>query len=65
MPKDVLGQFELTMFRLRSRERLRDRFTYCLKRALAPTYKDLETLSLPAPLEFLYPLVRPFRLIRR
>lgn len=64
-PRDVLGLFELTMFRLRSRERLRDRFTYCLKRALEPTYKDLETVSLPASLEFLYPLVRPLRLIRR
>lgn len=63
-PEDVPSQFELTRFRLRTRERLRDRFTYCFKRALSPTYKDLENLSLPPSLEFLYPLVRPFRLIR-
>jgi hypothetical protein len=63
-PTDVVGQFELTMFRLRSRERLRDRLTYCFKRALAPTYKDIETWTLPRSLEFLYPLVRPIRLIR-
>lgn len=62
---DVLSQFELTLFRLRSREHFRDRVNYCFKRALSPTYKDLETVSLPSSLEFLYPLIRPFRLIRR
>jgi hypothetical protein len=64
-PEDMPSQFELTRFRLRSRERLRDRLNYCFRRALSPTYKDLETVSLPPSLEFLYPLVRPFRLIRR
>lgn len=64
-PADVPGLFELTRFRLRSRERLRDRLNYCLKRALTPTHQDLERLTLPTSLEFLYPLVRPFRLIRR
>lgn len=64
-PEDVPGLLELTRFRLRSRERLRDRVSYCLKRALTPTYQDLEKLTLPTSLEFLYPLVRPFRLIRR
>lgn len=64
-PEKPHGQFELALFRLRSREHLRDRVTYCFKRALAPTYQDLEGLSLPPSLEFLYPLVRPFRLIRR
>ena len=63
-PEDVPSQLELTRFRLRSRERLRDRITYCFRRALSPTYKDLENFSLPPSLEFLYPLVRPFRLIR-
>lgn len=63
-PREVPSQLELTRFRLRSRERLRDRITYCFRRALSPTYKDLENLSLPPSLEFLYPLVRPFRLIR-
>jgi len=62
---DVLSQFELTVFRLRSREHLRDRINYCFRRALSPTYQDLETVSLPPALEFLYPLIRPFRLIRR
>ena len=61
----MASQFELTRFRLRSRERLRDRVTYCLKRALTPTHQDLDKLTLPTSLEFLYPLVRPFRLIRR
>ena len=64
-PTEVPGLFELTRFRLRSRERFRDRVNYCLKRALTPTHQDLEKLTLPTSLEFLYPLVRPFRLIRR
>jgi hypothetical protein len=63
-PREVPSLRELTRFRLRSRERLRDRINYCFRRALSPTYKDLENLSLPPSLEFLYPLVRPFRLIR-
>jgi hypothetical protein len=64
-PEDVPSLLELTRFRLRSRERLRDRINYCLKRALTPTHQDLENLTLPTSLEFLYPLFRPFRLIRR
>jgi hypothetical protein len=64
-PEEMPTLLELTRFRLRSRERLRDRVTYCLKRALTPTHQDLESLTLPTSLEFLYPLVRPFRVIRR
>jgi hypothetical protein len=64
-PEAMPTLLELTRFRLRSRERVRDRVSYCLKRALTPTHQDLENLTLPTSLEFLYPLVRPFRLIRR
>jgi hypothetical protein len=64
-PEEMPKLLELTRFRLRCRERLRDRVNYCLKRALTPTHQDLENLTLPTSLEFLYPLVRPFRLIRR
>jgi hypothetical protein len=64
-PEEMPSLLELTRFRLRSRERLRDRVNYCLKRALTPTHQDLENLTLPTSLEFLYPLFRPFRLIRR
>jgi hypothetical protein len=64
-PEEMPKLLELTRFRLRSRERWRDRVSYCLKRALTPTHQDLENLTLPSSLEFLYPLVRPFRLIRR
>jgi Uncharacterised nucleotidyltransferase len=62
---EVLSQFELARFRLRTRERLRDRVVYCYRRAFAPTYQDLDILSLPRSLEFLYPFFRPFRLTRR
>jgi hypothetical protein len=64
-PQHVPGQVELTLFRIRSREHVSDRVSYCFKRAFAPTHQDLEAFSLPPSLEFLYPLIRPFRLIRR
>lgn len=57
--------FELTVFRLHCRERFRDRLNYCLRRMLTPTYQDVEFLELPHSLEFLYPLLRPLKLIRR
>src|SRR5436190_2980143 len=57
--------FELTMFRLHCRERFRDRLNYCIRRVLTPTYQDVEVLQLPSSLEFLYPLLRPLKLIRR
>ncbi len=57
--------FELTMFRLHCRERFRDRLNYCIRRVLTPTYQDVEVLPLPSSLEFLYPLLRPLKIIRR
>src|SRR2546426_151814 len=64
-PEQQPTLFELTMFRLHCRERLRDRLNYCIRRILTPTYQDVEVLQLPSSLEFLYPLLRPLKLIRR
>jgi len=64
-PEQQPTLFELTMFRLRCRERLRDRLNYCVRRVLTPTYQDVEILQLPSSFEFLYPLLRPLKLIRR
>ena len=64
-PEQQPTLFELTMFRLHCRERLRDRLNYCIRRILTPTYQDVEVLRLPSSLEFLYPLLRPLKLIRK
>lgn len=59
------GIFEESMFhpfRLRMRERLRDRVLYCVHTAVTPTVADWELLSLPPLLSPLYYVLRPVRL---
>ena len=50
-------------FQLRARRRLRDKFNYC-RYVVSPTEEDLTLLSLPAPLSFVYYLLRPLRMLR-
>jgi hypothetical protein len=56
------GVFEETRFRVRARERLRDRLRYCALKLLTPTHRDCAP-ELPAPLSFVYYGVRPLRLL--
>lgn len=49
-------------FRLRMRERLRDRVRYCIRTAMTPSVADWESLSLPYLLSPLYYVLRPLRL---
>jgi len=57
------GLVEKTRFRIRSRERGRDKLRYCALRLLSPTYKDCSP-ELPNSLSFLYYGLRPLRLLR-
>jgi hypothetical protein len=57
------GLLEKTLFRTRSRERVRDKLRYCALRLLTPTYKDCSP-ELPSSLSFLYYGLRPLRLLR-
>jgi len=57
------GLVEKTRFRIRSRERRRDKLRYCALRLLSPTYKDCSP-ELPNSLSFLYYGLRPLRLLR-
>jgi hypothetical protein len=50
------------IFQLKARRRLRDKFNYC-RYVISPTEEDLTLLSLPAPLSFIYYLLRPLRMI--
>lgn len=57
---------EKALFRLRVRERLRDRVPYFLQRLhrlLTPNERDRALLPLPTSLSFLYYLLRPLRLM--
>jgi hypothetical protein len=56
------GFFGITLFHLRTRERLRDKAQYCLRRLFTPTHLDLTFSSLPPSLSSLYYLLRPIRL---
>lgn len=56
------GLFEKTRFRVRARERRRDRLRYCALKLLTPTHKDCAP-ELPAALSFVYYGVRPLRLL--
>ena len=49
-------------FHLGMRERRRDRLRYAVRLVLSPTVGDRLALPLPAPLDFLYYPLRPFRL---
>jgi hypothetical protein len=54
--------FETLLFRLRGRERLRDKFRYCVHRPTTLTAGDWALLHLPDALFPLYYLLRPIRL---
>jgi hypothetical protein len=56
------GLFESAFFHLRARERWRERFQYCLGITTITTAEDWALVPLPAPLAFIYSLLRPFRL---
>lgn len=50
------------MFQLKARRRLRDKFNYC-RYVISPTEEDLTLVKLPAPLSFVYYLLRPLRML--
>ncbi len=50
------------IFQMKARRRLRDKFNYC-RYVISPTEEDLTLLSLPAPLSFIYYLLRPLRML--
>ncbi|HZG54598.1 MAG TPA: nucleotidyltransferase family protein [Pyrinomonadaceae bacterium] len=50
------------MFQLKARRRLRDKLNYC-RYVVSPTEEDLTLLPLPAPLSFIYYLLRPLRML--
>jgi hypothetical protein len=50
------------IFQLKARPRLRDKFNYC-RYVISPTEEDLTLLKLPAPLSFVYYLLRPLRML--
>lgn len=58
-PSGMAGYF---FFQLKARRRLRDKFNY-LRFAISPTEEDLVQVKLPAPLTFIYYLVRPVRMV--
>ena len=57
------GLFAGTIFRLRARERRRDRLRYILRTATVTTAEDWDLLPLPASLAWVYSLIRPLRLL--
>ena len=62
-PSGVIGTF---VFRTRVRERWREKVAglpYLVHRTLAPTANDISLIRLPAPLAFIYYMIRPIRLV--
>jgi hypothetical protein len=57
----LFEQSRFCLFHFRVRERLRDRFRYCLRTMMSPTLADLFILPLPPSLSFLYCLLKPIR----
>lgn len=56
---------ERVLFHLRARERWRDRARYCVRLAMTSTPVDWSFVPLPNSLTFIYPLLRPFRLVKK
>ena len=59
---DAGGMSGYFIFQLKARPRLLDKFNYC-RYVISPTEEDLTLLSLPAPLSFIYYLLRPLRML--
>jgi hypothetical protein len=59
---EASGMSGYFIFQLKARRRLRDKFNYC-RYVVSPTEEDLTLLSLPAPLSFIYYLLRPLRML--
>jgi hypothetical protein len=59
---DAGGMSGYFIFQMKARRRLRDKFNYC-RYVISPTEEDLTLLSLPAPLSFVYYLLRPLRML--
>ena len=57
------GMSNYFLFQLKARRRLRDKFNYC-RYVVSPTEEDLTLLALPAPLSFIYYVLRPLRMLR-
>jgi len=59
---DASGMSGYFLFQLKARRRLRDKFNYC-RYVVSPTEEDLTLLTLPAPLSFVYYVLRPLRML--
>jgi hypothetical protein len=59
---EASGMAGYFLFQLKARRRLRDKFNYC-RYVVSPTEEDLTMLSLPAPLSFVYYVLRPLRML--
>jgi len=59
---EASGMSGYFIFQLKARRRLRDKFNYC-RYVISPTEEDLTLLTLPAPLSFIYYLLRPLRML--
>ncbi len=60
-PPEEIDESMFVYFRLKVRERLRDRARYLIRMALTPSVTDWEYLPLPAALSPLYYVIRPVR----
>ncbi len=64
-PKSHPPDIEEELFYLRTKERLRDKAGYYVRRAITPTTDDLASLPLPEHLAPLYHVLRPVRLMNK
>ncbi|TCJ15482.1 hypothetical protein E0L93_12910 [Rubrobacter taiwanensis] len=58
----IVEQLPYWRFQFRLQERPRDRFRYCIHRAMTPALPDRQAMPLPGALFPLYRLIRPLRL---
>ncbi len=59
------GFFEIPLFYLKLKERLRDKLRYIARSAVVPSHKDWVYLPVPTHLTFLHYLSRPVRMIEK
>ncbi len=65
LAEDPFNESGFHPFRVKMRERLRDKIRYCAHTALVPTIEDWKFLPLPGLLSPLYYVLRPIRLAGR